>query len=69
MTVREVIKIGNPLLLQVSEPVTKFNNPELEALIAAGERPRTPQQIILRCRGCGRLGYVTLDDRELRLGW
>ena len=34
MTVREVIKIGNPLLLQVSEPVTKFNTPELEALIA-----------------------------------
>jgi len=34
MAVREVIKIGNPLLLQVSEPVTKFNTPELETLIA-----------------------------------
>jgi len=34
MAAREVIKIGNPLLLQVSEPVTKFNTPELESLIA-----------------------------------
>lgn len=34
MAVREVIKIGNPLLLQVSEPVTNFNSPELEALIS-----------------------------------
>jgi len=34
MAVREVIKIGNPLLLQVSEPVTKFNTAELKVLIA-----------------------------------
>jgi peptide deformylase len=33
MATREVIKIGNPLLLQVSEPVNKFNTPELEALL------------------------------------
>jgi len=34
MAVREVLKIGNPLLLHVSEPITRFNTPELEILIA-----------------------------------
>lgn len=34
MAVRDVVKIGNPLLLQVSAPVTEFNTPELETLIA-----------------------------------
>ena len=34
MAVREVLKIGNPLLLHVSEPIIRFNMPELETLIA-----------------------------------
>ncbi len=34
MTVREILKMGDPRLLRVAEPVTKFNTPELDALIA-----------------------------------
>lgn len=34
MTVRSVLKMGNPLLLRVSEPVREFGTPELEGLIA-----------------------------------
>lgn len=33
MTVCTVLKMGNPLLLHVSEPVTEFNTPELDALV------------------------------------
>lgn len=33
MAVHEVLKMGNPLLLRVSEPVKEFNSPELDALI------------------------------------
>jgi len=33
MTVRRVLKMGDPLLFQVSEPVTAFDTPELHALI------------------------------------
>jgi peptide deformylase len=33
MAVREVLKMGDPLLLQVSEPVREFNSPELDELI------------------------------------
>ncbi|GAC1329606.1 MAG: peptide deformylase [Collimonas sp.] len=34
MTVREILKMGDPRLLRQAEPVTAFNTPELEALIA-----------------------------------
>lgn len=34
MAVRNVLKMGNPLLLQVAEPVTAFNTAELDQLIA-----------------------------------
>lgn len=34
MTVREILKMGDPRLLRVAEPVTEFGTPELEALIA-----------------------------------
>lgn len=34
MTVRRVLKMGDPLLFRVSEPVTGFDTPELHALIA-----------------------------------
>jgi len=34
MAVREVLRMGNPLLLQVAQPVTAFNAPELDALVA-----------------------------------
>lgn len=34
MTVREILKMGDPRLLRVAEPVTEFNTPELNALIA-----------------------------------
>ena len=34
MAVRSVLKMGDPLLLQPSQPVTEFNTPELKALIA-----------------------------------
>lgn len=34
MTVREILKMGDPRLLRVAEPVTAFNTPELDALIA-----------------------------------
>ena len=33
MTVREILKMGDPRLLRVAEPVTEFNTPELDALI------------------------------------
>ncbi len=34
MAVRHVLKMGNPLLYQTAEPVTQFDTPELDALIA-----------------------------------
>jgi len=34
MTVREILKMGDPRLLRVAEPVKEFGTPELEALIA-----------------------------------
>ena len=34
MTVREILKMGDPRLLRVAEPVREFGTPELEALIA-----------------------------------
>ena len=34
MTVREILKMGDPRLLRVAEPVTAFDTPELHALIA-----------------------------------
>ncbi|MBK9130563.1 MAG: peptide deformylase [Gammaproteobacteria bacterium] len=33
MAVRSVLRMGNPLLLQVAEPVTEFNTAELDQLI------------------------------------
>jgi peptide deformylase len=34
MAIREVLKMGDPRLLQVSEPVGQFGSPELESLLA-----------------------------------
>lgn len=34
MTVREILKMGDPRLLRQAEPVTAFGTPELESLIA-----------------------------------
>jgi peptide deformylase len=34
MTVREILKMGDPRLLRVAEPVTVFDTPELHALIS-----------------------------------
>lgn len=34
MSVREILKMGDPRLLRVAEPVTEFNTPELHTLIA-----------------------------------
>jgi peptide deformylase len=34
MTVREILKMGDPRLLRVAEPVTNFGTPEMEDLIA-----------------------------------
>ncbi len=34
MTVREILKMGDPRLLRVAEPVTEFNTQELNTLIA-----------------------------------
>ena len=33
MTVREILKMGDPRLLRVAQPVTAFNTPELHALL------------------------------------
>jgi peptide deformylase len=33
MAVREVLKMGDPLLLQVAEPVAEFGTPQLDALL------------------------------------
>jgi len=33
MTVREILKMGDPRLLRVAQPVTRFDSPELAALI------------------------------------
>ncbi len=34
MTIREILKMGDPRLLRVAEPVTRFGTEELDALIA-----------------------------------
>jgi len=34
MAVREILKMGDPRLLRVAEPVTAFGTPELDSLIA-----------------------------------
>jgi peptide deformylase len=34
MTVREILKMGDPRLLRVAPPVTQFDTPELHALVA-----------------------------------
>ena len=34
MAARKVLKMGNPLLLQVARPVTEFNTPALDQLVA-----------------------------------
>lgn len=34
MTIREILKMGDPRLLRVAEPVTAFDTPELHALVA-----------------------------------
>ena len=34
MTVREILKMGDPRLLRVAPPVSQFDTPELHALIA-----------------------------------
>jgi peptide deformylase len=34
MTVREILKMGDPRLLRIAKPVAAFNTPELHALIA-----------------------------------
>ena len=34
MAVRELLKMGDPRLLRVAPPVTEFNTPELQALVA-----------------------------------
>jgi peptide deformylase len=34
MTVREILKMGDPRLLRIAEPVKEFNTPELNMLIA-----------------------------------
>ncbi|HVK54572.1 MAG TPA: peptide deformylase, partial [Burkholderiales bacterium] len=33
MAIRTVLKMGDPLLLQVAQPVTKFDTPELQVLL------------------------------------
>ena len=34
MAVREILKMGDPRLLRVAEPVTEFDTPALHALVA-----------------------------------
>src|SRR5450830_105762 len=34
MSIREILKMGDPRLLRQAEPVTEFGTPELEALVA-----------------------------------
>jgi peptide deformylase len=34
MAIREILKMGDPRLLRVAEPVTAFDTPELHALVA-----------------------------------
>jgi peptide deformylase len=34
MTIRDILKMGDPRLLRVAEPVARFGTPELDALIA-----------------------------------
>ena len=34
MTVRDILKMGDPRLLRVAQPVTQFDTPELHALVA-----------------------------------
>ena len=34
MTVREILKMGDPRLLRMAQPVQKFGTPELQQLVA-----------------------------------
>jgi peptide deformylase len=34
MTVREILKMGDPRLLRIAQPVAAFDTPELHALVA-----------------------------------
>ena len=34
MTIREILKMGDPRLLRQAEPVKQFDTPELHALVA-----------------------------------
>ena len=34
MTVREILKMGDPRLLRIAQPVREFDTPELHALVA-----------------------------------
>jgi len=34
MTVREILKMGDPRLLRIAEPVTEFDTPAMRQLIA-----------------------------------
>ena len=33
MAIREILKMGHPILLEVAKPVEKFNTPELDSII------------------------------------
>ena len=66
MAVREVLKMGDPRLLEVAEPVAEFGTPELHALLedmfdtmddydgaglAAPQIGVSRRVVIFRCRG------------------
>jgi peptide deformylase len=47
MTVREILKMGDPRLLRVAQPVQKFNTPELQSLL------QDMQDTMLAANGAG----------------
>ena len=65
MTIREILRMGDPRLLRVAPPVTAFDTPELHALVAdlfdtmeaangAGlAAPRTPDESPCFARSSG----------------
>ena len=74
MSVREILKMGDPRLLRIAKPVDRFDTAELDALIAGKLAKGPAQDVAAADRSTGRadwkraLRYSALDHAGNRLG-
>jgi peptide deformylase len=59
MAVREILKMGDPRLLRIAQPVQRFDTPELHALVA------DMQQTMVAARGAGLAAPQIGEDLQL----